>query len=225
MKDFLKEEEQVSLRKLHKTERDGRIRDRIKAILLSDKGWTYKAIAEALMIDDVTVSTHVEDYLGEQKLKPENGGSISRLDITATEELIKHLEENTYVRVRDICKHVVTTYKVEYTVPGMTSWLKNHKFSYKQPKVIPAKADPIEQEIFVKKYEQLKKTAPANEPILFIDGVHPTMSTKIEYGWIRTGKDKPIKTTASRTRLNLLGLLNLSTLVSNLLIPLMKIPL
>ena len=58
-------------------------------------------------------------------------------------------------------------------------------------------------------YEALLNNTPEDEPIIFGDGVHPTMATKISYGWIRTGKDKLIKTTASRTRMNIFGSLNL----------------
>lgn len=52
-------------------------------------------------------------------------------------------------------------------------------------------------------------TTHADEPILFGDGVHPTMATKVAYEWIPTGTRKPIATTASRTRMNLMGALDL----------------
>jgi hypothetical protein len=55
-------------------------------------------------------------------------------------------------------------------------------------------------------------TTPEDEPILFGDSVHPTMATKITYGWIRTGTRKPIAATASRTRVNLMGAINLETM-------------
>jgi transposase len=45
--------------------------------------------------------------------------------------------------------------------------------------------------------------------MLFLDGVHPTMATKLSCGWIRCGKDHEIPTTGNRTRVNLLGALNL----------------
>ncbi len=50
-------------------------------------------------------------------------------------------------------------------------------------------------------YGKLKQEAGDHEPILFIDGVHPTQGTKLAYGWMRKGQ----KTTGSRTRLNLMG--------------------
>ena len=48
MENFLDNTERENLKKQHKQERDGRIRDRIKAVLLYDKGWSYQQIAEAL---------------------------------------------------------------------------------------------------------------------------------------------------------------------------------
>lgn len=71
---FLTPSEREELRARHKKERDGRVRDRIKAILLSDSGWSARKIAEALLISDQAVCDHLEDYKTFQKLKPENGG-------------------------------------------------------------------------------------------------------------------------------------------------------
>jgi len=45
-----------------------------------------------------------------------------------------------------------------------------------------------------------------------MDAVHPTQATKITSGWIRKGVDKLIKTTGSRTRLNIVGAIRLGRL-------------
>jgi transposase len=94
----------------------------------------------------------------------------------------------------------------------MTQWLTRHNFSYKKPKGTPAKADPQKQAAFIEYYENLLNTLPDEEPVEFGDGVHPTMATKVTYGWIRVGTRKPIFTTASRTRVNLMGSINLETM-------------
>ena len=39
---------------------------------------------------------------------------------------------------------------------------------------------------------------PKDAPVLFMDAVHPTQSTKLSCGWIRKGQDKLIETTGSR---------------------------
>ena len=96
MKIPLTKDKKIHLEALHKAEHDGRIRDRIKAVLLNDRGWTYKKIAQALLIHETTVWTHLNDYLREEKLKSCSGGSRSKLDTQQTEELIAHLEKNTY---------------------------------------------------------------------------------------------------------------------------------
>lgn len=212
MKNFLSNEERDLLKLKHRRERDRRIADRIKAVLLKDKGWTNRRIAEALMIDEDTVSHQIEEYNREKKLCPENGGSESKLNVTQTTELIAHLEVNTYLKVDNICAYVKTTYEVEYTRQGMTDWLHTHKFSYKQPKGTPIKADLAKQALFTEEYNKLRDETPENEPIFFIDSVHPTMTTKISSGWIRTGQAKPIGTTASRTRINLTGAINLKSM-------------
>ncbi len=47
----------------HKSERDGRVRDRIKAVLLSSEGWSNRQIAQALRIHEITVATHLFDFI------------------------------------------------------------------------------------------------------------------------------------------------------------------
>lgn len=63
---------------------------------------------------------------------------------------------------------------------------------------------------FVAAYEQLKQDVSDDEPIQFIDGVHPTQGTKLAYGWMHTGKGaKQVETSGNRTRLNLMGVLRI----------------
>jgi transposase len=125
----------------HQTERDRRIADRIKAVVLHAEVWSNAQIAQALLIHVDTVGEHLADYVISKKLKPENGGSDSRLDVAETKELAAHIEEKTYTKVADLCAHVKEVYGVSYTVSGMTNWLQCQGFSYKQLKGVPAKAD------------------------------------------------------------------------------------
>ncbi|MBS0654561.1 MAG: IS630 family transposase [Verrucomicrobia bacterium] len=209
MKDFLTIEERNKLRLQHKQERDKRVCDRIKAVLLADKGWTFQQIAEVLLLSDEAVSQHLQGYLTSQKLKPENGGSVSKLDAEQTRSLLEHLQNHTYLYTKDIIAYVKATFCIVYTVPGMTGWLKMHGFSYKKPAVVPGKANREAQEQWIKEYEELKKDLSENEAICFIDGVHPTHNTKPTYGWIRKGERKEIPTNTGRQRLNLSGAIDI----------------
>ena len=208
----LSEKKKQELELLHRYEGDRRVCDRIKAVLLKSEGWTNRTIAQALRIHEETVRQHLTDWITDEKLKPENGGSSSKLTDIQSRDLDVHLAETTYTKVIDICAYVEETFGVRYTISGMTKWLKQHDFSYKHPKSVPAKADLAKQEEFIEKYLNLVADTPANEPILFIDAAHPTMATKVVCGWIKKGVDKPIAQTASRTRVNIVGAIELATM-------------
>jgi len=99
---FLSDTERAQLKTQHKRERDGRIRDRIKAVLLYDKGWSIVAIAEALLLSEDAIREHITEYRESKKLKPENGGSTEKLSIEQSEQLEQHLRDHTYLYVKDI---------------------------------------------------------------------------------------------------------------------------
>ena len=54
--------------------------EQVKAVIHKNNGWTNREIAEALFLDEETVSTHVDEYFTNKKLKPENGGSQGSLN-------------------------------------------------------------------------------------------------------------------------------------------------
>jgi len=184
--------ERDRLRVLHKQERDSRVCDRIKAVLLNDKGWSVAAIAEALLIQPSTITT-LKSYEKEGKLAPENRGSVSKLNAIQTTELLSHLEEITYTKVSAICQYIKIRYGVIYSTSGLTDWLQSHNFTYKTC----VGADKKKQEAFIKTYKKLEKELPSDEQIVFMDSAHPTQATKLGYGWIKKGTAKQIKTTAS----------------------------
>ena len=96
MKIILSTTEKEELELQHSKERDRRVADRIKAVLLNAEGWTQKQIAQALRIRYETVQDHLNDYKNSKKLKPENGGSQGYLNSSQTRDLIRHLEAHTY---------------------------------------------------------------------------------------------------------------------------------
>lgn len=210
---FLTTQDKVSLELRHKKSKDPKERDRIKAILLYSENWTIAMIAQALRINQSSVSRHLEDYIN-GKLTISSGGSDSALNEDQTNKLISHLELNTYQSTKEIIVYVQKTYKIKYSVPGINKWLHRNGFSYKKPKGYPHKACTEQQEKFIEQYNNLKKNIKPTEGIIFMDACHPSMSTKITHGWIKKGIDKPLETTASRTRINLIGGLNLNKLSS-----------
>jgi len=207
----LSSKERKHLIKSHKKERDGKIRDRIKAVLAYDDGYIYSEIAIILLLDDETIRRHVKDYFRKNKLKPENGGSGSYLSAAEKKKLIKHLKEKTYLYVKDICVYVKKAYGISYSINGMTKWLYANDFRYKKPHAVPAKADKKEQQKFIKAYERLKQKAGKKEPIYFVDSVHPEHQTRLAYGWIMKGERKAIPMTGRQYRVNIMGGICLNT--------------
>ena len=94
---FLSDQERTNLRVRHKQERDKRIADRIKAVLLYDGGWSSRQIAEALLISDQAVRDHIEDYKASKKLTLESGGSKEKFSSTQSQQLETHLREHIYL--------------------------------------------------------------------------------------------------------------------------------
>lgn len=99
---------------------------------------------------------------------------------------------------------------MSYSIPGMNKWLHRNGFSWKQPTGVPHKFSEEKQQQFMAEYEAQKLTAGDKEPILFMDAVYPTQSTKLSGGWISRGERKSVKTTGSRTRMNIIGVLCLN---------------
>lgn len=207
--NFLDEKEREDLLARHRLERDRKICDRIKAVLLFDKGWSYEEIAEALLLSDRSIQNHISEYQRSKKLEIEAKGSAEKLNMYEAEELIRHLEEHTYLYAKDIILYVKSRWQVSYTVAGITNWLRRHGFSYKKPALVPGKADLEKQEEWIKQYNALKKNLSEDETVCFIDGVHPTHNVQLAYGWIKKGVRKEIPSNTGRCRINLSGMLDI----------------
>ena len=71
---LIDQDQKKALESHHRRERDGRVRDRIKAVLLKSEGWADTQIAQALRLHEETIRQHLKDWSNESKLRPENGG-------------------------------------------------------------------------------------------------------------------------------------------------------
>ena len=162
----------------------------------------------ALRLHETTVVRHIDDFVKKNKLKPENGGSNSYLTSSQTEDVVVHLMQNTYRYAYQIIEYIWQSHEVRFSTSGLNKWLHQQGFSYKQPKGVPHKFDEDKQAAFIEYYNKLKSEV-AEDSIFFMDAMHPTQSTKVSCGWIKKGHDKTIETTGSRTRINLIGAVNL----------------
>ncbi len=121
---MLSDHERDQLKAQHKQERDDRVRDRIKAVLLHDKGWSPQQIAEALFISSQAVRNHLDEYDASLKLKPTSGGSEEKLSKEQAEKLEARLQEHIYLYVKDIITYVQSVWSVTYNVQPAYGWIK-----------------------------------------------------------------------------------------------------
>ena len=207
-------EESQLLRNAHRRCKDKRAADRIKAIYSLGNGQSAEDVMYILMVDEETLRNYVKRYQegGIDELRKNHyKGSEARLSEAEREELSHHLEKNTYLRVEGIVAYVKEKYDVAYTVSGMTDLLHRLDFTYKKSKLIPAKADKKKQEEFLEQLKQLRESKGEQDPILYMDGVHPQHNTMLAYGWIKKGKDNIIKSNTGRQRININGALDAET--------------
>ena len=200
---------------LHKAQRDRRFADRLKAIIWIGSGWKVSAVAEALFVDEKTIYLWVDKYQegGTDLLLTLNyEGRSSKLTDAQQEELAKHLEEHTYLDSNGIRAYIKKTYGVVYSPSGIKDLLDRLGFVYKKPKHVPGKFDPEAQKAFVADYEKLLETKGENDPVYFVDAVHPQHNSIPAYGWIRRGKEKLLESNGGRKRVNIHGGINIHSL-------------
>ncbi len=213
MPGFLTNEQVAVLRNAHKTTRDKRLADRVKAILSLHAGYSYEDVAHILLLDEVTLRRYVKQF--QEKgidglLECRYTGGTASLTPIQEEQLTRFLDTNTQRTAKEIVDHIRTVYHVSYTVIGVTKLLHRLGFSYKKPKIVPGEADAKKQERFLAAYRKLQAKMEKQDHLYFVDATHPQHNTRPSYGWILKGKahDKLVKTTSGRKRLNLHGALN-----------------
>lgn len=212
---FLTRAERDSLTALHKRERDKRICDRIKAILLLDNGWSYDKVAKALLLDSGTIRRYYSIYFKEGKdalLNLNYSGRVSELSKDQLNQLQAYVEENTPSASSQVVNYVKENFGIEYTISAIIAILHKLGFTYKKPKLVPGKADAKAQEAFLDELETLKSELDKNDEIIYMDGVHPQHNSKPSYGWIKKGVEKTLRANTGRQRININGALNADNL-------------
>ena len=79
MQDFLSASQRSSLKTAHRMERDRKIGDRMKVVLLADQGESFVEISKFLFIDEQTARRHLKDYFDNDKTGGSSGGSEGKL--------------------------------------------------------------------------------------------------------------------------------------------------
>lgn len=212
---FLDNSERDSLKALHRANRDKRICDRIKTILLLDKGWSYDKVASALLLDTETVRRYYRIYMQEGKdalLVLHYKGKSPLLSDSQLEDVKTFVKEKIPSNSAEVVKHIKDQFGIEYSEPAVINLLHRLGFVYKKPKLVPGRADPEKQEQFLKELNELESTLGADDKLLYMDGVHPQHNSKPAYGWMLKGIDTVLKSNTGRQRININGAIDADSL-------------
>jgi transposase len=213
MMDYhLPAEKLAELRAAHRSTRDKREADRIKAVVLLASGWRAEDVADALLVDPNTVRNHFKTYQAEGLSGLLHRGSDCELSEAQRQALDAHVQANLYLSAKDVAVWVEAEFGVVYTDSGMTALLHRLGFVYKKPNLVSGKADPAAQEAHLAKYEELKKHKGENDVICFMDAVHPQHNPVLSYGRIKRGAEHEVPSNSGRERVNINGAIDLEPL-------------
>ncbi len=201
--------EKDGLRTRHGQEKDRRVCDRIKAVLLYDQGYSISEISGILLLSGEAIRKHVRDYHSFNKLATYNGGSVSKLTPEQETELTEHLEVCNYVYAKEIGSYIENKYGVVYSLFGVIKLLHRLGFAYKKPKLVPGKLDAEKQEEFRLQYKLLKGNLGKKESIYFMDSVHPQYQTRSRGGWIRKNVVKTLPSFCGWKRKHIIGAIDI----------------
>ncbi len=191
-------EMKVELESRAKKTKDRHEYARLCVILARSEGMSIELIAQAHRISRDSVYRHLAEYETEKKTQHDDrGGSPSKLSEAQTRELVEHLRGTTYLYAKHICNYVRATYGVDYTISGMTFWLKTQVFVYKEPIKVPGKLDPESK-------KRLSRLGPYN-----VATVYPVLSCLGPNCW-QSGRD-PASTTFNRPSLAIYAVVRVIT--------------
>jgi transposase len=121
------------------------------------------------------------------------------------------LDGRIYMSAKEVCDFVLRAFDLTYTPHAMAKLLVRLGYVWKQPKRIPAKADPAAQREFLDRtLAPLMAQAAADpaQPLYFVDATHPAYDAHPACGWIRKGETRTLKSNHGRANVTLNGALS-----------------
>jgi transposase len=201
-------EQSSALRTLHRSTKDRKKADRIKAILLLHRGFSVKETAELLLLDEGTVAIIRDRFLSDcidGFLNDSYAPYAGKLTDAQKEAVRTFVRENLVLDTMTVIEFAKASFGVAYTRSGMTDLLHSLNFTYKKTKLVPSKANAFFQKLHVWRYRIVRLLMTEKEIMYFIDGVHPLHNAVSSYGWIEKGTEKEIRANTGRNRVNLNG--------------------
>ena len=207
-------EELEELEIAHRKARSQKECDKIKCLIAWGQGYSWEVICDILLISVGTVKNYIDAYEkgGIKRLLKTNYDSHNhKLSLEEEKLLCDYIERNNILTSAQVCAYVKRRFNKVYTVNGMTKTLKRLGFSYKKPKRKPGKSCYWRQFEFWINLHLILAFLKETESLYFLDATGFEHNSKLDYGWMRKGKDRYIKSNSGRGRLNVNGAYNPKT--------------
>ena len=206
-KDKIKE-----LSDLHKKLKNKADADKVKCLVLWGKGWKWEDIKEALLIGESKISYITNNYTKyglKYLLGNKYKGNNRKMSPEQERVLCDYLDKYFVMNAKQVCDYIKKKFRLKYTSNGMVKTLKRLGYVYKKPKRVPSKLPSVEEQVKCsEKINNILDNLKADEAAYFLDGTGFEHNAKLDYGWIKKGTDKSVKTNSGRQKLNINGAYN-----------------
>jgi len=205
----LDDQERQALEEQIRTTHERKMADRLRVLLYRAKGYAIQFIAELLQMSRNHVTEILRCYRDggvAAVLAPDHyKGSQPQLTAEQQQALKIELKTHIYVTAAQVIAWIEAQWQVRYDVSGMNKLLKRLGFTYKKNRLVPSKADPELQRLFVRWFEGLCARLGPEDRIYFGDAVHFKHNAEAGYAWSLKGKPHLIPANSGRERYNVFG--------------------
>jgi transposase len=199
--------------------RDGlaehRLARRANALILLDRGLSYRQVATVLLLDDETVR-------GWRLLFEEDGvdglagfhygGRQPFLPPAQEAELTAWVTQILPRTTREVGAWIKARLGVSYASrSGLIELLHRLGFVHRRPQAVSSKMDPAKQSRFIAQYASLLNHLQSDEMVMFSDAVHPVYGAQPVGCWAPAKASVAVEQTTGRELLNIHSAIDLET--------------
>ena len=192
-----------------------RLARRANALILLDRGMTYRQVAEVLLIDDDTVrqwrlifeTDGVEGLAGFHF-----GGRQAFLSGDQEAELAVWVTATLPRTTREVGSFIEQHFGVSFSSrSGLIALLHRMGFVHRKPEALSSRMDPSKQSAFIAAYANLLNHMPGDEMVMFADAVHPFYGAQPVGCWAPPDVALAVEQTTGRDHLNIQGAVDLES--------------
>jgi transposase len=213
---FLTPDERQTLIELS---RDGlaqhRLARRANALVLLDRGMSYREVAAVLLLDDASVRAwrQIFETEGVEGLAGFHfGGRQAFLSEEQQADLTAWVAASVPRSTREVGSFIERCFGIDFASrSGLIALLHRLGFVHRKPMALSSKMDPDKQRQFIAAYESLLNQLPDDEMVMFADAVHPVHGARPVGCWVRPDEALAVEQMTGRDHLNIHGALDLET--------------